>query len=242
MARRPSGRRATGQHIYLPTRTVDGSKVELADFESYSENTGAATTETETLPSGASESVVGEVPINSMSIQLRFQPHNPDHQYLVASDTVTLEFAQDEILIETPGAAARVAVATDGEITFSGSGNASAGSVGDAIKIGDKYYVIRTIRPDTGHTEVDPTLSHADNKIFVDATAAGGTTLTAVVATAYTIVSPAASTGNVAGKMSQKPRLGDIPNDVSARRTATFIFTPDTNIPRMNIPSANRPT
>jgi len=235
----PAGSKATGQHIFFVGSAFNSGTTprELQEFESYSENTGAAPVDTETLPSGRSQTTTGARPINTISIQLRFMPHLPDHQELVKrpedSKVKSLKFTQEQREISAPASGATVSIATTGAVTFGGTAAAHSGggAVGDAIRADDKDHVIIAIRPKSGATEVNAS-KLADNIVFVR-----GGLAAAVTDEAYTVVSPAMSV-TIPGTVTQAPGLGDIPNDVAGFRTGTIIFTPSSDIPAMTLDDA----
>ena len=238
-----SGAQARGQHIYLPARTSGGIKRELVQVESWTvtqATTGQASSQR--TPDGRLRNIPAEDGVASIAIQLRFQGENPDHQYLLAG-SVQLEFVQDEIVLEDPGSGARVAIATTGEVTFSGSGNAAAGGVGDAIQVGGKDFPILAVWADAAAAgqlspfaagAVNDALSNAANKVYVVAPT------NAVVAGAYKIVRPELTTGSMVGTCSG-PKMAGVPADYDAFRSETIVFTPTSGLVVQQSPSAKRP-
>ena len=238
------GARNRGQHIYLPGRTSGGIKRELVQVESFTVNqatTGTATTQR--TPDSRVRNIPAEDGVATVSIQLRYQSENPDHRALL-DGTVQLEFVQDEIVLEDPDSAARVAIATSGEVTFSGSGNASAGGVGDMIQVGGKDHPIVAVWADGAaagdvspfaKADINEVLSSSDNKVFV-----AGTLSNAQSAAAYKIVRGETTTGSMSGTCSG-PKLAGVGADYDGYRVSTIVFTPTAGLLDQLTPSAKRP-
>ena len=238
-----SGAQARGQRIYLPSRISGGIKRELVQVESWTVNqstTGQATSQR--TPDGRIRNVPAQPGAATISIQLRFQSENPDHQHLVTPGSVSLEFVQDEIVIQTPGSGATVAIATSGAVTFGGSGGASAGGVGDMIQIGGKDHPIVAVYPaGAASTDVSPSAkaeindSLSSNTVWVL-----GTLASAVSAGAYKIVRGETTTGTMAGTITG-PRMAGVPADYDGFRVETLIFTPTAGLVAQATPSPKRP-
>ena len=243
-----SGAQARGQHIYLPTRTSDSIKRELVSVNSWTvqqASTGQPTTQVD--PSGRIRTTPAEDGVASITIDLNFQGENPDHRYLL-DGSVTLEFVQDEIVLETPASTAKVSIAASGKVSFTGAGGAAAGGVGDAIQIAGKDYPIVAVMPSgagsrdlspgsvgtDGRSRVNEALSNAANVVYVDFAKV-------VASSSYRIVRSGTTTGSLVGTC-QGPRLAGVPADSAGYRSEQIVFTPTAGIVFQRVPAANRPT